>query len=101
MMSCYLRSVDYSSILNDAQEASLLGPFFVEEQNAADFVMMLKIVAAKISVHPTNRKFFDGLLTRSVRGRLELRVSVTKSRIRSDFLTCRTLEEFSLHWVSM
>lgn len=59
-----------------------------------DFVMMCKIPANKVSIEPA--KFFDGVLTTSARGKQKLRVSVAKTRIRSDFLTYRTPYQFNL-----
>lgn len=55
---------------------------------------MFKNLVAKLSLNPID--FFDEIPTRSVRGMLKLKVSVAKSRIRSDFLTCRPFKGSNL-----
>lgn len=93
MMRCF--SMNYDQIPHASQRSVLLGlPSLKNRRKAADRVMMFKIISNKLSVNPTD--FFDGALTRSVRGKLKLRVSVAKTRVRSDFLTYRTLGDFNL-----
>lgn len=55
---------------------------------------MYKIVANKVSTDPT--KFFDETLTRTMRGKMKLRVLFAKSRTRSNVVTLQILKEFNL-----
>lgn len=93
MIRCF--SVDYSSIPSGSQRSEFFGlPSLKNRRKTADIVMMYKILSRKLSINPED--FFEGMLTKSVRGKLKLRVSIAKSRIRSDFLTYRVLKEFNL-----
>lgn len=66
----------------------------MSRRRRADLIMMFKILTKKLN--NDTEEFLDGELTRSVRGKLKLRVPVAKSRLRTDFLTYRTLTELNL-----
>lgn len=85
--------MDYNTIPRGPQRALSLSSL-ANRRKVTDFIMLYKILASKLSTNPTD--FFDGVLPKSMRGKLKLRVSVAKSRIRCDFLTYRFLKEFNL-----
>lgn len=92
VMRCF--SIDHNIIRKGPQRADLFGLPSLKNRRKDAYIMMYKIFAENVFIDPTD--FFGGILTRSVRGKLKLRVSVTKSRVRSDFLTYRALKEFNL-----
>lgn len=93
MMRCF--PVSYDMVPNGPQRSELFGlPSLVSRRRRADLIMMFKILTKKLN--NDTEELLDGELTRSVRRKLKLRVPVAKSRLRTDFLTYRTLTELNL-----
>lgn len=93
MMRCY--SMNYSLIPRGPQRSVFFGLSSLRtRRKTADLLMMYKILANKLSINA--QEFFEGTLTRSVRGKLKLRTSIARTRVRSDFLTYRILKDFNL-----
>lgn len=59
-------------------------PITKQAKKMADVTMMYKILVRKPSINTGNS--VNGTLTKSVTGKLKLRISIAKSRVRSDFL---------------
>lgn len=93
MMRCY--SMDYNQIPHGPQRSLLFGLSSLRNRRrTADLLMMYKILANKLNINAL--EFVDGMLTRSVRGKLKLRISIARTRVRSNFLTYRILKDFNL-----
>lgn len=92
MMRCY--GNNYYQMPNGAERAEMLGlPSLFIRRKRADLLMMFKILTGRVSINPLN--FFGTRLTRNIRGKLRLYVSVAKSRARASFFTYRNLKEFN------
>lgn len=92
VMRCF--GLKYAQVPCGAERSKLLGlSSLSNRRRKADLLMMFKILSGKLSIRPID--FFGAPLTRTVRGKLGLRVPMARSRVRANFLTYRSIKELN------
>lgn len=91
-MKCFSLNCDQGTTCRYLSDQSMVFHHYRIQEKIKDLVAMYKNISKKLCINLTD--IFDETQTRSVWGRLKHRVSDAKTRVRSDFLTYRTLSDF-------